>query len=93
MTTVNRIFVGYMLVIGLIVGGILAAAPQLGDLWIKPFFWVLIASFVFDVAVVWRARTVPDLRLGMEWRLLGFAAGIAVMLLILNVTGSPAKYF
>jgi hypothetical protein len=29
----------------------------------------------------------------MEWRLLGFAAGIAVMLLILNVTGSPAKYF
>jgi hypothetical protein len=90
---VNHLFVGYMAVVGLAVGGVLVAAPQLGDYWLKPYFWVLIASFVFDAGVAFRARTIPGLRLGMEWRLAGFAVGIALMMSIVHFSGSPAQYF
>jgi hypothetical protein len=91
--TVNRLFVGYMALVGLVVGGVLVAAPHLGDYWLKPYFWVLIAAFVFDGAVAFRAQSVPGLRLEMEWRLGGFAVGIALMIFVLYLTGSPAKYF
>ena len=41
--TIDRVFYGYMLLIGVLVGVILVAAPQVGDFVIKPYFWVLIA--------------------------------------------------
>ncbi|MDB5598380.1 MAG: hypothetical protein JWN71_424 [Xanthobacteraceae bacterium] len=91
--TVNRLFVGYMVLVGLLIGGILVAAPQLGDFWIKPYFWVLIAAFLFDGAVVVLGYNAAGMRLAMEWRLLGFAIGIALMVIVLKLTGSPAKYF
>lgn len=91
--TVNRLFVGYMVLVGLLIGAVLVAKPHFGDYWLKPYFWVLIATFLFDGAVAFRAQTVPGLRLAMEWRLLGFAIGIALMMFVLYLTGSPAKYF
>jgi hypothetical protein len=91
--TVNHFFVGYMVLVGLLVGAVLAVAPQLGDFWLKPYFWIMATAFVFDVVVAWRAREVPGLRLAMEWRLVGFAVGITLMIIVLHLTGSPAKYF
>ena len=36
--TIDKIFFGYMAVIGLLAGAILVAIPDAGDGWFKPYF-------------------------------------------------------
>lgn len=47
--TIDKMFYGYMTLVGVITGAALVAAPQLGDYFIKPYFWVLIAVGLFEV--------------------------------------------
>jgi hypothetical protein len=38
--TIDRIFFGYMALVGIAVGAIVVAAPRVQDFLIKPYFWV-----------------------------------------------------
>ena len=51
--TLDRIFFGYMALVGVATGAILVIAPFVQDFVIKPYFWILIAVGVFDVIDDW----------------------------------------
>ena len=56
MTPINRFFLGFMIVAGLAAGAALVVKPELRDFRISPYFWILIAMAVFDVAAFARGR-------------------------------------
>ena len=82
-----------MAVIGIVAGVVLVVAPQTGDFIIKPYFWVLLAVGAFDLFLYLYKRTVPEMILGMDARLLGFVIGVVAMVVIPSISGSPAKFF
>jgi hypothetical protein len=59
MTAINRIFLGFMIVAGLAAGAALAARPELRDLRVPPYFWILIAMLLFELAAFARGSGVP----------------------------------
>ncbi len=91
--TIDRIFFGFMAVVGIATGMALVAKPQIGDYFIKPYFWILIAVALFDIANYLRAKGQPGVTTGMEARLLGFVIGVVLMVVIPSLAGSPAKFF
>jgi hypothetical protein len=90
--TIDRLFLGYMTLVGIAVGALLIAAPQVGDYFIKPYFWVLIAAGLFEGGVYLVRRT-PGPVLSAPARLLGFVIGILLIFVIPTLTGSPARFF
>src|SRR5664279_1309454 len=90
--TIDRLFFGYMTLVGVLVGALLIAAPQVGDYFIKPYFWVLIAVGLFEGGVYLVRRT-PGPVLSTYARLLGFVIGIVLMVVIPTLAGSPARFF
>ena len=48
--TIDRLFFGYMTLVGAAAGALLVAAPRAQDFLIKPYFWVVLAIVLFDVA-------------------------------------------
>jgi hypothetical protein len=50
--SLDRIFFAYMALVGVATGAILVAAPYVQDFVIKPYFWILIAVGVFDLAIM-----------------------------------------
>ena len=90
--TIDRIFFGYMTLVGIAIGALLIAAPQVGDYFIKPYFWVLIAVGLFEGGVYLVRRT-PGPVLSAYARLLGFVIGIVLMVVIPTLAGSPARFF
>ena len=92
--TIDRIFFGYMAAVGLLAAVILIAVPGIGDTWFKPYFWVLIAVALFDVAVVLLRQKQPTLPpVSIEAKLLGFVIGIVVMVTIPALAGSSVRFF
>ncbi len=91
--TIDKIFFGYMAVIGLLAGAILVAIPDAGDGWFKPYFWVLIAVALFDGAGLLRRHSQPGTALSMEARPLGFVIGIVLMVVVPTLAGSSARFF
>jgi hypothetical protein len=89
---INRVFLGYMTLAGIVTGAILVAAPQAGDFLIKPYFWILIAVGLFEGGTSLYRRTAPGPVLTMPVRLLGFGIGIALMVAIPMLAGSPARF-
>jgi membrane associated rhomboid family serine protease len=85
--TLDRIFIGFMIVVGVVVGTIVALRPEVRELRIQPYFWVLIAMLVFEALNYARGRGAPGTMLGMEARLLGFVTGIVLMIVIPTLTG------
>jgi hypothetical protein len=63
--TVDRIFFGYMALAGLAAGAILVAAPEAQGFFIKPYFWVVLAIMLFDVAAYLLQRNAPGTMLTM----------------------------
>ena len=90
--TIDRIFFGYMVLVGIVTGAILAAAPAAGDFWIKPYFWVLVAVALFEAGTSLYRRTTPGALLTMQARVIGFVIGIALMVAIPTLAGSPARF-
>lgn len=92
--SIDRIFFGYMAAVGVATGAALVAIPTAGDGWLKPYFWVLIAVGLFDVAVLLlqqSRRAIPTL--SMDARLLGFVVGIVLMVVIPKLAGSEARLY
>ena len=93
LVTIDRIFFGYMAVVGILAGAILIAFPSVGDRWFKPYFWVLIAVALFDGVGLLRRHTQPGTALSMEARLLGFVIGVVLMVVVPTLAGSSARFF
>jgi hypothetical protein len=91
--TMDRLFFLYMALIGAASGAALVAAPQLQDVWIKPYFWVLIAVVLFDGGVYLLRRNVPGAILSMNARLLGFVIGVVLMVAVPALAGAPVRFF
>ena len=90
--TLDRIFFGYMALVGVVTGAILVAMPYVQDFVIKPYFWILIAVGVFDLAVYAVKGTAPAKALTMNVRLIGFGIGIASMVAISLLAGAPVRF-
>jgi hypothetical protein len=89
----DRLFFLYMLTVGAAAAGVLIVAPQAGDYFIKPYFWVLLAVAAFDLATYLLKGGKPGAMLGMDARLLGFVIGIVGMVAIKTLAGSTASVF
>ena len=88
----DRIFFGYMALVGVATGAILVIAPFVQDFVIKPYFWILIAVGVFDVVLYAIRGTAPANALTMNARLIGFGIGIALMVVIALLAGAPVRF-
>jgi uncharacterized membrane protein HdeD (DUF308 family) len=90
--TIDKLFYGYMTLVGVIVGAALVAAPQFGDYFIKPYFWVLIAVGLFEAGTSFYLRNASGPMLTMQARLIGFVIGIVLMVAIPMLAGSLARF-
>ena len=81
-----------MVLVGVATGAILVAVPHVQDFVVKPYFWILIAVGIFDVAVYAVKGTAPANTLTMNMRLIGFGIGIALMVAIPMLAGSPVRF-
>jgi hypothetical protein len=91
--TIDRIFFGYMAVVGIATGVILVAAPSAQDFLIKPYFWVLIAVAAFDVGTYLHGKNAPGTMTTMQAKLLGFVIGVVLMVVIPTLAGAPTRFF
>ena len=90
---IDHLFYLYMLAVGAAAAGLLVAAPQAGDFFIKPYFWVLLAVAAFDLATYALERGDREKMVGMDARLLGFVLGIVTMVVVKTLSGSTASVF
>jgi hypothetical protein len=90
--TIDRVFFGYMVLIGVVTGAILVAAPHAGDFMIKPYFWVLISVALFEGGTSLYRRSTPGALLSMQARVIGFLIGSLLMVAIPTLAGSPARF-
>ncbi len=81
-----------MVVVGVAIGATLVVTPYVQDFVVKPYFWVLIAVGLFDVAVYAVRGTAPAKTLTMNVRLVGFGIGIALMVAIPMLAGAPVRF-
>ena len=91
--TIDRIFYGYMVVVGIVTGAILVAVPGAGDGWFKPYFWVLGAVALFDVSAALYLRSPPGSALAMNARLIGFVIGSVLMVALPSIAGTSVQFF
>jgi len=87
--TINRIFIAFMALCGLIIAGLVLLFPRSRDFFIPPYFWVLIPMAIFDAVAFSRNRGAPGPVITMETRLIGFVIAIALMLVIPYLAGQP----
>ena len=91
--TTDKIYFGYMTLVGCAIGILSIMAPQIQDFTIKPYFWVLIAVALFDVGTYALRQYLPGTMLATPARLLGFVIGIVLMVVIPQLAGAPVRYF
>jgi hypothetical protein len=82
-----------MAVVGLAIGGLLVAYPAAANYFIKPYFWVLIAVGLFDLAAYTRGQGAAGTMVPIEARLLGFVIGIVVMICVPMLAGTSVSFF
>jgi len=82
-----------MALAGLASGAVVVMARRVMEFWLKPYFWVLIAVALFDIAVLIENRGRADAMLPMDARLLSFLIGIALMVAVTVIAGSQARFF
>jgi hypothetical protein len=81
-----------MALVGLASGTLLVIAPQTGEFFIKPYFWVLIAVALFEGGAAVYRKSTPIEILTTPVRFIGFAIGCVLMLAIPTIAGSPAHF-
>jgi hypothetical protein len=86
--TIDRILIAYMVVVGIAVGAIVTLLPA-REFRLPPYFWVLIAIALFDLAAFARGRGAPGTTVGMDARLLGFVVAVVLMVVIPVLFGVP----
>jgi hypothetical protein len=91
--SIDRILIGYMILIGIVVGAILVFVPQAREFRLPPYFWVLLAVGAFDLAAFARGRGAPGTMAGMDARLLGFVIAIVLMVVIPILFGAGLPKF
>jgi hypothetical protein len=91
--TIDKLFFGYMALVGVSIGAALVADPRIEDFLIKPYFWVLIAVGLFDGGVYLLGGNTPGAMLTMPARLLGFVIGVVLMVTIPTLAGLHARFF
>jgi hypothetical protein len=91
--TTDRIFYGYMVVVGIVTGAILIIVPGVADGWFKPWFWVLGAVALFDVSAALYLRSPPGAALAMNARVIGFVIGSVLMAALPSIAGVQVQYF
>jgi hypothetical protein len=87
--TIDRLFIAFMTVCGLVTAGVLVLVPQSREFRIAPYFWILIAMVLFEGIAFARNRGAPGTVITMESRMIGFVVAIALMLVIPYVAGVP----
>jgi hypothetical protein len=91
--TLDKIYYGYMALIGIAAGAVLVALPQPQSHYIAPFFWVLIAAALFELVTFIVRRAGPASVLTPAARLIGFVAGLLLMLAITLIAGVSVNFF
>ncbi len=92
MTTIAKIFFGYMTLVGLACGGVLVMWPQSADTWIKPYFWILIAVGLYDALLYAVMGGQPVGLMSMNVRVAGWVYGLAVMVLVTLAAGAKVNF-
>jgi hypothetical protein len=77
--SIDRIMIGYAIVVGIAVGAILVVVPQAREFRVPPYFWVLAAIAAFDIVAYVRGRGAPGTMAGMDARVAGFVLAIVLM--------------
>jgi uncharacterized membrane protein HdeD (DUF308 family) len=85
--TIDRVFIGFMIAVGVAIGIVLILHPEAREFRVTPYFWVLIAMAIFEGVNFARFRGAPGTAIGMPTRLLGFALGIGLMVVIPLLAG------
>jgi hypothetical protein len=91
--TLDKIYYGYMALIGIAAGIVLVALPQRQGYYIAPFFWVLIAAALFELGTFIVRRAGPGSVLTPAARLIGFVLGLLLMLAITLIAGVSVNFF
>ncbi len=91
--TIDRIFLAFMAVCGIAAGAILIAAPESRDMWVTPYFWIIIAMALFELSSYARGRGAPGTVISIEARLLGLVIGVVLMVALPAFIGSPGRLF
>ena len=91
--SIDRIFIGFAILVGVAVGGIIVLVPQSRTIGLAPYFWVLIAFALFEGIVHWRRGMAAGPPVTMPARLIGFAIALALMFLIPMAAGIEMKIF
>jgi hypothetical protein len=87
--TIDRIFIGFMILCGLILAGVVVFFPQSREFGVPPYFRVLIPMAIFEAIAFAGSRGAPGSVVAIETRLIGFVIAIALMLIIPYLAGQP----
>jgi hypothetical protein len=87
--TIDRTFIAFMTVCGLILAGLVMLLPQGRVFGIPAYFWVLIPMAIFETIAFARGRGAPGSVIAMETRLIGFGIAVALMLAVPYLAGQP----
>ena len=93
MTPINRIFLIYMVVVGLAAGVAFVAVPAVRAFQIPAYFWIVIAMALFEGFSFWRGRGAPGSVITMGIRVGGFLLGVLLMLAVPYAAGIPGPKF
>ena len=88
----NKIFFVYMALAGAAAGAILVAAPHVQDFVIKPYFWGFDRGRPVRCGIYLFARNAPARMLTLNERVIGFGIGIALMVAIPLLAGTPVRF-
>jgi hypothetical protein len=87
--TIDRLFLAFMILCGLVTAGVLVSFPQSRDFRVPPYFWILIAMALYEGIAFFRGRGAAGTAITMESRVIGFVVAIALMLVIPYLAGTP----
>jgi hypothetical protein len=91
--SIDRILIGYMILVGIVVGAILVYVPQAREFRLPPYFWILLAIAAFDITAFALKRGAPGTMAGMDARLLGFVIAVVLMVAIPILSGAGVPKF
>jgi hypothetical protein len=90
---IDRYFFMMIFAASVLIGGFLVARPETAEASIPPYLWLLGCMLIFEMFAFLRGKGAPGTMIGMSTRVIGFAAGMAIILAIVFFTGSPARLF
>ena len=93
MSAINKLFLVFTAAVGLVIGLVLIKKPEARDFAVSPFFWILLAMALFELAAFARGQGAPGTAIRMEIRLLGLLLAVGLMVVVPMMAGSPGRLF